>query len=130
LLEHTAVAVRSAKEALLEPSALVVVRVKEQEIPVPPEAVVILREALGALAQGHSIQLLPQDRDITTQEAADLLNLSRPHFVRLLEMQKLPFHKVGTHHRVRLEDVLAYKAARSARREAAFQALAEEGLGD
>ena len=65
-------------------------------------------------------------REVTTQEAADILNLSRPHFVRLLEQGKLPFHMVGTGHRVLLDDVLAYKAACHTRMEEGLQILADE----
>jgi excisionase family DNA binding protein len=126
-------AARSAKEALSEPSAQLVVRVHGREVPLPGPAVAAVREALAELADGHGVRVLRDDREVTTQEAADLLNLSRPHLVRLLEQGKLPFHMVGTHHRVLLADVLAYKAERSAKREAAFRDLADEaqkhGLG-
>lgn len=65
-------------------------------------------------------------REVTTQEAADILHLSRPHFVRLLEQGKFPFHRVGTHHRVILDDVLAYKAACHALMEEGLQILTDE----
>jgi excisionase family DNA binding protein len=123
---HDTSAARSAREALSEPSAQVVVRVGDRDVPLPEPAVVVLKETLGELAEGHSVRVLRDDREVTTQEAADILNLSRPHFVRLLEQGKLPFHMVGTHRRVLLADVLAYKAERSAKRDAAFRELADE----
>lgn len=127
------VAARSAHEALEEPSAQLVIRARGREIVLPEPAVVAIKEALAELAEGHAIRVLRDDREVTTQEAADILNLSRPHFVRMLEQGKLPFHRVGTHHRVLLADVLEYKAQRSAQREAAFRELADEaqksGLG-
>lgn len=119
-------AARAAKEALSEPSAQLVVRVRGRDVPVPEPAVVVVKEALTELADGHGVRVLRDDREVTTQEAADILNLSRPHLVRLLEQGKLPFHMVGTHHRVLLADVLAFKTERSARREAAFRELAAE----
>ena len=121
---------RAAQEALrvlsTHPDAPVTVHVGEREVVVPDDAVELLRAALGQLAEGHRVRVIVDDRELTTQEAADLLNLSRPHFIRLLEAGRLPFHSVGTHRRVLLDDVLAYKAERTAKREAAFQVLADE----
>ncbi len=79
-------------------------------------------ELLGHMAQGKAITLLPVDYELTTQEAADLLHVSRPYFVKLLEAKRLPSHKVGTRRRVQLQDVLAYKRQID---EARLQALAE-----
>lgn len=118
--------VRAAQEALRAPEATVTVHVGERAVAVPEDAVEHLRAVLERLAEGHRVRVVDDDPELTTQEAADLLNLSRPHFVRLLEAGKLPFHAVGTHRRVLMADVLAYKAARSAKREAAFQVLADE----
>lgn len=129
MLDHAAsdtAAARSAREALDEPSATLVVRVQGRDVPLPEPAVVAVKEALLELADGHGVRVLRDDREVTTQEAADILNLSRPHLVRLLEQGKLPFHMVGTHRRVLLADVLAFKAERSARRESAFRELADE----
>ena len=117
---------RAAQEALRAPDATVIVHVGERAVSVPEDAVEHLRAVLERLAEGHGVRVVDDDQELTTQEAADLLNLSRPHFVRLLEAGKLPFHVAGTHRRVLVADVLAYKAARSARREAAFRILADE----
>ena len=129
MLDHAttdAAAARSANEALNEPTAQVVVRVRGRDVPLPETAVTAVKAALAELANGHGVRVLRDDREVTTQEAADILSLSRPHLVRLLEQGKLPFHMVGTHHRVLLADVLAYKAERTAKREAAFRALADQ----
>lgn len=123
-------AARAAREALREmekrPDAPVTVHVGKRELTMPDDAVDLLREALAQLADGRRVRVIVDERELTTQEAADLLNLSRPHFIRLLEAGKLPFHAVGTHRRVLLDDVLAYKAERTAKRKRAFRILADE----
>lgn len=127
------IAAEAARDALRQPGADVFIRVDGREVPLPSRAVVALEETLAELADGHTVRVFRADCEVTTQEAADILNLSRPHFERLLEQGKLPFHMGGTHHRLLLPEVLAYKAARSAKREKAFQVLADEaqkhGLG-
>lgn len=99
----------------------------------PPKVLRLFANLLGALAQGKAVAVLPKELDITTQEAAMYLNVSRPYFVRLLEEGKIPFHKVGTHRRVSFEDVVKYKEARREMSRNAMQELADEaqelGLG-
>ncbi len=65
--------------------------------------------------QGGAVHLLTDDADLTTQEAADILGISRTYVVRLVDDAKIPAHLVGTHRRLRAADVLAYKARRDAR---------------
>lgn len=92
----------------------------------PPKVLRLFAEMLGMLAQGKPVALLPRELDLTTQEAAMLLNVSRPYLVGLLEEGKIPFHKVGAHRRVRLEDLLKYKEARRKQSEEALQRLADQ----
>lgn len=66
---------------------------------------------------------MPVEQQVTTQEAADLLNVSRQYLVRLLDAGTLPFTKTGTHRRVRVEDVVRFKTARDAERAAALDEL-------
>lgn len=97
-----------------------------EEITLPPSAAKLLIDGLAELAKGHDVRLLPVHAELTTQEAAELLNLSRQYVVRLLDDGKIPSHKVGTHRRVRLDDVLAYKRTLDADRLDALKKLVAE----
>lgn len=85
-------------------------------IELPEELYYVLEEVVTALSQGLAITVAPQHTVLTTSQAADLLGISRPTLVRLLEAGEIPFDKPGRHRRVRLRDVLAYQErARRAR---------------
>lgn len=82
-------------------------------IGIPASAFHALRLVVEAMSKGQTIVLTPQEKELTTQQAADLLRVSRPHLIKLLEDGEIPFHRVGTHRRVRLEDTLAYRKERA-----------------
>ncbi len=92
----------------------------------PPKVLRLFADVLGSLAQGKAIAVMPKELDVTTQEAAMFLNVSRPYLVRLLEEGKIPFHKVGTHRRIRFEDVVQYKEDRQRISKDALQKLADQ----
>lgn len=92
----------------------------------PVAAVRLLQDLLREMAQGHAISLVPMHAELTTQRAADALNVSRPFLVKLLETGQLPHRKVGTHRRIRFDDLMRYKHAIDAKRVAALKALTEE----
>ncbi len=87
-----------------------------QEIEMPQSAFRALKLVADGMAAGLALSLIPYGKELTTQEAADLLHVSRPHLVKLLEEGRIPYHRVGTHRRVRLDDVLAFAAERTEHR--------------
>lgn len=99
---------------------------KTHTIELPTSALTMLIDILGELAAGNAVQIVPVHAELTTQEAANMLNVSRPHMVKLLEEGKLPFHKTGRHRRVLFADLMTYKKARERESLDAMQALAEQ----
>ena len=80
----------------------------EVEATVPRVIVHLIAEALAQMAGGKSVSLILQEAEISTQQAAELLGVSRPYFVKLLEQGEIPYRKVGEQRRVRYNDLLAY----------------------
>jgi excisionase family DNA binding protein len=95
-------------------------------IDLPPAAVSGLLTILERIADGRRPGILPVEAELTTQQAAELLNVSRPYLVRLLDQGAIPSRKVGSHRRVLAADVTAYKAREVERRRAALDALAAD----
>jgi excisionase family DNA binding protein len=93
-------------------------------IPIPESVFEVLEFVVEVLARGDAVTVVPVGRQLTTQQAADLLNVSRQYLVRLLDDGKLPFTKTGTHRRLRIEDVLKFKAERDRERSHALDDLA------
>ncbi len=103
-----------------------------EEVELPPELLLLLRDVTTALARGEPVSVVPMHRKLTTQEAADLLNISRQHLVNLLEAGEIPFTRPGKHRRVRAADVLAFKKKRDTERRTALRELTHlsEEAGD
>ena len=92
---------------------------------IPRATAVMFAQILDLLAQGRGVQIFPREVELSTQHAADMLNVSRPYLIGLLEGGKIPFRKVGRHRRVRFEDLMDYKRRDDLGRRAAADGLAE-----
>ncbi len=82
---------------------------QEQSIELPAGAVAMLTDILESMAAGRGMTLIPEDAELTTVQAAEVLNVSRPFLIKLLEEGTIAYRKVGTHRRIRMEDIIAYK---------------------
>jgi excisionase family DNA binding protein len=97
-----------------------------EDIILPASAVRLLVELLAQMAEGNAVTLMPIHDELTTQQAADILGVSRPYLIKLLEKGKLPFHKVGTHRRILYEDLRTYKKSVDEKRALALEELASQ----
>ena len=116
----------AAAVAALEHGRVVVLDDGHDPVEVPATAVRVLLEALERLRDGKHVHVVADDEEITTQDAAGLLNVSRPYVVSLIEQGVLPCRKVGARRRLRLADVVLYREIERARQTAAVDALANE----
>ena len=92
----------------------------------PPAVARLVLDLLEAIGKGDAVTLVPSGADLSTQQAADMLEVSRPFLVKLLETKEIPHHKIGTHRRVRYQDVIAYKKRIDAERRKALDELAAQ----
>jgi excisionase family DNA binding protein len=94
------------------------------DVVLTPSLSSLLMELLRHIGKGDAVTLVPISQQLTTQQAADILNVSRPYVISLLEQGAIPFDLVGRHRRIRAEDLFAYKQHRDARRGRALADLA------
>jgi excisionase family DNA binding protein len=97
-----------------------------ETITLPASALLILQRALAEIAQGHAVALTALETQLTTQQAADLIGVSRPYLIKQLEAGELAFSLVGSHRRIALEAVLAFKLQLDQARESALRQLVEQ----
>ena len=93
---------------------------------IPASVAQMLLDMLEQTANGKAVTLIPFDAEMTSQQAADFLNVSRPFFIQLLDKKQIPFYKVGTHRRIRFEDVLNYKKVIDNKRRETLNELAKQ----
>ncbi|MFD1557734.1 excisionase family DNA-binding protein [Paraburkholderia silviterrae] len=114
-LDHSrAVSITLSTETGLHPS-----------IEVPPAALKLIGQLLGAMSEGKTVVLMPDKQEFTTVEAANYLNVSRPFVIKEIEEGRIKHRMVGTHRRIALEDLLAYERGMRERQSAALDRMAE-----
>lgn len=114
---------------VIEANSINTVEIKlqnKQAFNIPKKAFRLLHEILVRMSEGHSLTLLPSDAEISTQQAAEILNISRPYVVSLLEKGEIPFRKVGSHRRVSLKSILEFDEKQKMNRKTQLDFLAEE----
>lgn len=97
-----------------------------EEVEVPRSALTMLTYVLDSFAQGEEVSVLRSEAEMTTQQAADILNVSRPFLIGLLDSGQISYRTVGTHRRVKSASLLRYMREDDARRQAAADALSAE----
>ena len=93
---------------------------------VPESVYEVLVQVVHQMAQGHAVAIVPVHAQLTTQQAADMLGVSRPHLVKLVEDGLIPYTRPGKHRRIRLDDLMSYKRRQADERRAALDELAAE----
>ena len=96
---------------------------QDQPLELPKGAAALLMDILEAMATGRGVTLILENAELTTVQAAEILSVSRPFLIKLLEESAIPHRKVGKHRRIRMEDVMAYKARIDREREAVLDQL-------
>ena len=100
--------------------------VQKQDVVIPATTFHLLVDILSQMAQGNAVSIVPIHSELTTQEAADILNVSRPFLIKLIESKEIPCRKVGRHRRIRFSDLMEYKQRTDSQRSKALDELAAQ----
>ncbi|MBE9105851.1 helix-turn-helix domain-containing protein [Nostoc cf. edaphicum LEGE 07299] len=96
-----------------------------EQIIIPDSIYQVLLQIVHAMASGKAISIIPQQQELTTQQASELLNVSRPYLIKLLEQGDIHYIKVGSHRRVRFDDLMKYKQQRDIKRREGLKELTQ-----
>lgn len=105
------------------------IRIEEtgEVLSIPKRAFTLLKVILENMSEGKTLTIASEDEELSTQQAAEILNISRPYLVKLLEDEKISFRKVGTHRRVKLKDLLEYEKTLRNKRRQTLDRLSKQG---
>lgn len=118
--------VSSKLSAVSTPGVKIKIEETGEFITIPKKALSLLITILSNMSEGKSISIIPTDSEVSTQQAADMLNVSRPHLIKLLENNTIPFKKVGSHRRILLRDLIVYEKSLQRTREEKLKFLSEQ----
>lgn len=102
------------------------IKLDGRDLILPRQALALLRDLLSEMAQGNAVTIVPMHAELTTQEAANILNVSRPYLIKLLDERKIPHHKINKHRRIRFDDLMAYKTQQAQLSAQALDELAQQ----
>ena len=109
----------------MEEESPLILKLKNRSLTLSPHIAKLLFEILEQTKKGNALTIYPVQAKLTTQEAADILNVSRPYLIKLLNNKEIPFYRVGTHRRILLKDLLEYKKNMIKEREEVLDELTE-----
>ena len=98
----------------------------DESFEVPRAVFEVLMKVLAIMSEGKAFALIPMDKELTTQQAADILNVSRPYLNKLLDLGEIPHRKVGRNRRIKFGDLAEYKAKQEEKSRTALQELADQ----
>lgn len=104
----------------------ILLQLDDDVIELPFEAANLLQDILAHMADGQKVVVMPEEEALTTQQAADILHVSHQYFIQLLKKDALPYHKMGTHRRLFLRDVLAYREQVDSKRLQTLEKLTQQ----
>jgi excisionase family DNA binding protein len=102
------------------------IKLDGRDLILPRQALALLRDLLSEMAQGNAVTIVPMHAELTTQEAANILNVSRPYLIKLLDERKIPHHKINKHRRIRFDDLMTYKTQQAQLSAQALDELAQQ----
>lgn len=98
----------------------------DESIEIPKQVFNVLMRVLAVMSEGKAFSLIPMDKELTTQQAADILNVSRPYLNKILDLGEITHRKVGRNRRIKLSDLMEYKKSQEQKSKAALQQLADQ----